>query len=385
MATVSDRVINIYGNIDYTDGSKDEFFAQYEHGIYIGPDPQSAPSTDGFQQLVANTPTDIAAFFALLPGTHTFKLSPSSSPKTLADYSLNYYGVIAYSDNTISTFGVTKSKKAGMFSRGKTSGTLYQTVGSTIALSGSDTNGIQEDGSGGGQNITTGQVLINSVDIVAAGGLSLTSSSGANLNGAKDIAARIAKYVSGVGASATTTLTASSISTSDTAAGTAGGTIVAGTTDTGSNKLTINGTAIAGAKVTAGDGTGTLTAAINAAQSTTGVFASVSNSVLTLTAADGRDIVVSTTGVAGNVAFGLGSSKNCTNLRCRGVLTLHSKSPITITGTAKARAGLNAVTSTTPTLNGTLDYLDLLLDPTSLTVVNQVFTNLGGASVSIQS
>ncbi|RME72082.1 MAG: flagellin, partial [Planctomycetota bacterium] len=208
------------------------------------------------------------------------------------------------------------------------------------------TRGITEDGVVTPSTVVTaGDVVINGVDIASAtngGDLALNPSAGANSDGMKAVAERINQVVSGVTASAKTTFKASDITANDTAAATAGGAVAGGTLAAGD--LTINGVQIGAVTFGANDSTGKLVDAINAATSQTGVTASVDSSgVLSLTADDGRDIVISTQNGAASKVFGMGSGKDVTNLRVRGELTLEAKSAVTISGAQLSDVGLDSL------------------------------------------
>jgi len=92
------------------------------------------------------------------------------------------------------------------------------------------------------------------------------------------------------------------------------GTGVIAATALNSGDVHINGQDIGAVTVTASDGTGALAAAINNLQATTGVTASVNgNGQLVLTAADGRNITVTTSSAAIGTALGLsGTATNGT-------------------------------------------------------------------------
>ena len=134
-------------------------------------------------------------------------------------------------------------------------------------------------------NLAAGDLTINGVAIGATTGLDTLSTAHADASAAAKKAAINAKQdETGV----TADFTAASV--------TAAGSVAAGTMDSGD--LVINGQDIfAGATaITLGDNDNVLVNAINAKTGATGVIASRENGILTLTAIDGRNIQVTTTG-----------------------------------------------------------------------------------------
>jgi len=136
--------------------------------------------------------------------------------------------------------------------------------------------------------------------------------------------------------------------------------LVQATTVTGSAAVTagsiaagdfyINGIDIGAATIAAGDNTGALVAAINSQSATTGVSASISNSVLVLTATDGRNISV----VAKSGASGINISTGIT----RGGVKLNSSSNFTLSGSTADLGNISTGTYTT-NLNAAISLIDL--------------------------
>jgi len=100
----------------------------------------------------------------------------------------------------------------------------------------------------------------------------------------------------------------------------------------------------------AGDSTGVLLAAINAKSSSTGVTASISSSVLTLTASDGRNISV--------VAKSGASEANLSTLITRGGVKLNSTKNFTLAGTTADFGNISTGNYAT-NLNAAISLIDL--------------------------
>ncbi len=115
--------------------------------------------------------------------------------------------------------------------------------------------------------------------------------------------------------------------------------------------LYINGIDIgAVSSIGAGDSTGVLLSAINAKSASTGVTASISSSVLTLTASDGRNIsVVATSGA---------SETNLSTLITRGGVKLNSTQNFTLAGTTTDFGNITTGTYAT-NLDAALSLMDL--------------------------
>lgn len=156
------------------------------------------------------------------------------------------------------------------------------------------------------------------------------------------------------------------------------GNVTAGTIADGG--LLINGVNLGAITVTTNDASGALVSAINAKQATTGVSAAVNASgLMTLTAADGRNIAVSGASVA---LLGTGFAANTTSVTVVG-------------GTAAAEGaavnfnldGVNIVwdaSSTTATVDNTNLYTALAAAKTAGTISsNYTFTDNGAAGVVI--
>ena len=136
----------------------------------------------------------------------------------------------------------------------------------------------------------------------------------------------------------TTGVTATVGETSVTGAAAAGGTLASG-------DIKINGVNIGAVTLTAGDANSALSTAINAVTGQTGVTATVSDAgELVLTATDGRNVDVQSSGVAATTASGLSSGTTT------GEITLSSDSSFQITG-SDATAALALSSNTTVQLD----------------------------------
>lgn len=121
--------------------------------------------------------------------------------------------------------------------------------------------------------------------------------------------------------------------------------------DIAAGDLYINGIDIgAVSSIGAGDSTGVLLAAINAKSATTGVTASISNSILTLTASDGRNISV--------VAKAGASETNISTGITRGGVKLNSTQNFTLAGTTADLGSISTGTYAT-NLNAAISLIDL--------------------------
>ncbi len=115
--------------------------------------------------------------------------------------------------------------------------------------------------------------------------------------------------------------------------------------------LYINGIDVgAVSSIGAGDSTGVLVAAINSKSATTGVTASISSSVLTLTASDGRNISV--------VAKGGASETNLSTLITRGGVKLNSTQNFSLAGTTADFGNVSTGTYAT-NLDASISLMDL--------------------------
>lgn len=121
-----------------------------------------------------------------------------------------------------------------------------------------------------------------------------------------------------------------------------GATVTGGFLDTAVNSLTINGISIGPVTVLAGDSDGSLVAAINARTIATGVTANVEPSgELKLTAADGRNITITTTGnFADNLGL-LGADGDLTALTQTARITLSSDEIFGVGGADPALIGFD--------------------------------------------
>lgn len=174
--------------------------------------------------------------------------------------------------------------------------------------------------------VDSGDVVLNGITVgtATADGVSYASSSTSALADVNAINA-----VSGQSG-----VTAEVVDTTRTATGS----VVAATLAAGD--LVINGVDIGAVTFSNSDSTGTLKNKINAVSNQTGVVASVSSGgVLSLSAADGRNITVTTT-AAGNTASLLNAAAGTTTYK--GTFKLVSDSTFTVSGTTVGDAGLTA-------------------------------------------
>ena len=174
--------------------------------------------------------------------------------------------------------------------------------------------------------IATGDLTINNVDIRATSsgddGVSVTDSSGSAI--ALAAAVNDASEFTGV--------------TAQVEAAVVQGNLADGGSLDSANTLTINGMDITGFDVEAGDAGDSLIEAINAQSLETGVIASRADTgAIELSAEDGRNIQVETTGAAEDIT-GLAAGVT------KGRVTLESKSNIEISGNAANNAGFTAGT-----------------------------------------
>lgn len=221
----------------------------------------------------------------------------------------------------------------------------------------------------------------------AANGGNITGASATNLENtehdeygtgfAKSLADRIntlredgVEGLEGVYATATTTFDYSDV------AGTAAAEAYVGSGSLANGDLTINGVDIGPVDVQEKDANGALTNAINAKSSTTGVTASIDdNGRLTLTAEDGRDIVVDATDDAADILFDGGDNGDIgalSNSVKTGELTISAQDTITIS----ALAGTNNVTNS--------DTDDDNVQAVG-TVANADITTVEGANITMKS
>jgi flagellin len=316
---------------------------------------------------------------------------------------------------------------------------IVQSTTSRVSLSNDAADGgsigIQEGATG--NTITAGDISVqiagaSSVDIAQDKyGGDITSASTADLKdtnsanygsgSAKAIAERIntvrdmneedqgegmeGKTLEGVYAKATTTFKASDLDAADysgsTAAGDEGPTNV-GVGRIGNSDLMINGVGVGPAEFKENDADGSLTNAINAKSHLTGVTASVDEGgELTLSADDGRDIVMSTTNSeVTNLVFGGGVKStsfdsNFSDLRVTGSVSLTASDTISLGGTNATDAGFatltednvqakgsmaNADVSTTEAANETIKSVD-----SAIKQVDDMRANLGAVQNRFES
>ena len=193
----------------------------------------------------------------------------------------------------------------------------------------------------GGGNTLTLQVGTGAAVNIGASVAGAAASAGQTASSAyAKVQAINAAGVSGLTASALTTVTDSAAFAFDNTSGTTAGTY----------NLTINGTAIfagagnvaAGAQLTATD----ITTQINLYSGATGVTATNNAGTLTLTAADGRDISVGETATPGTGGSGAGlgtiAGTIATPVVTKGKITLSASSNITVGGSGAADIGFAA-------------------------------------------
>lgn len=201
--------------------------------------------------------------------------------------------------------------------------------------------------SGGGidaSGIDAGELTINGVDIRASLATDDPHSTTANEGSAIAVAAAINASSDETGVEAT-------VEAAEVSGAEAGG----GTLDE-NNQLIINGETISGVDVQANDADDALVDGINAVSEQTGVTASLNaDGGIDLTAADGRNIEVQTTGNAAAIS---GISAGVTT----GTVTLSSRESIVVEGADPADAGLAAGT-TSPSVDESLSTVDVTTQP----------------------
>ena len=172
--------------------------------------------------------------------------------------------------------------------------------------------------------IQAGELSINGVDIRATQAVDDTVSSVQAEGSAIAVAAAINDSSDATGVSARVNATTVE-----------GGAVTGGGLDS-NNQLVINGTAITGLDVAEGDAGNALISAINSQSDLTGVIACRNvDGGIDLTAQDGRNIDIQTTGTAGaTTGFGAGTTT--------GTVTLTSDSNFNIAGSDPTDAGLQA-------------------------------------------
>ena len=185
-----------------------------------------------------------------------------------------------------------------------------------------------------------GELSINGVDIRATQAADDTLSTTQSAGSAIAVGAAINDASEHTGVTATVN-----------AAEATGGAVAGGTLDS-DHQLAINGQTISGVEVQAGDAGDGLVEAINAVTDETGVTAALdAHGQVKLTAEDGRNIEVQTTGNAEAIT---GLAAGVTT----GTVTLTSESEITVAGSDPADAGLAAQTAA-PTEAQALSSVDV--------------------------
>lgn len=210
---------------------------------------------------------------------------------------------------------------------------------------------------------------------------------------AKDVAERIndlrvdgEESMQGVYASATTEFASDDLVANDYSGNidTTEGLTSVGAGELDNGDLTINGVDIGPVSFQANDADGSLTNAINAKSDVTGVQASINDSgELQLTAADGRDIIISTSDTAvTNDLFGGGDEldtdrfdANLTDLRISGRVTVTGTDTLNFSGTSNAVTGLDDTTT-----DGTEDNVQA-----SGTIANADITTIDAANNTIEA
>lgn len=210
---------------------------------------------------------------------------------------------------------------------------------------------------------------------------------------AKDVAERIndlrvdgEESMQGVYASATTEFASDDLVANDYSGNidTTEGLTSVGAGELDNGDLTINGVDIGPVSFQANDADGSLTNAINAKSDVTGVQASINDSgELQLTAADGRDIIISTADTTvTNDLFGGGDEldtdrfdANFSDLRISGRVTVTGTDTLNFSGTSNAVTGLDDTTT-----DGTEDNVQA-----SGTIANADITTIDAANNTIEA
>ncbi|MCG8668020.1 MAG: hypothetical protein MI867_01280 [Pseudomonadales bacterium] len=148
--------------------------------------------------------------------------------------------------------------------------------------------------------------------------------------------------------------------------------------------LVINGFKVGATAFLDDDGSGNLAKAINELQDKTGVSASVSSAgELSLAAADGRDIVVSTSSKdVTNLIFGGNDNRfsdKFSNLRVTGKVTLTSEQDLTFFGAASETLGLNDFSVSGTKKNKSVDSDISTTDFSSVSNANAAITSIDEA------
>ncbi|MCX7017356.1 MAG: flagellin [Candidatus Sumerlaeota bacterium] len=158
------------------------------------------------------------------------------------------------------------------------------------------------------------------------------------------------------------------------------------------NSLVINGVNIGGVTVMDDDSSGALVEVINARSNQTGVVASVNSSnQLVLSAADGRNITLTTTGAAGEaLGFTGAGGANLTDDTTAGTVTLYCSKAFSIDGTAPgfapASVGMDystAITSIDVTSSAGAEDAIRTVD-FALTQINETRSRLGALTNRLQ-
>jgi flagellin len=205
------------------------------------------------------------------------------------DFQNKFFQVGAYANQTISV----NIANADASHIGRLATTNSSSMGSSLAAA--DITGNSDPGDGDWAAPTADYVKLNGVDL---GGY-------LNAQGSSQLSAKgLAAAANGV--SDTTGVTATAITEWEGTSSVTSGSV-------GVGEILINGVDIGAVTVSANDASGTLEAAINAKTGTTGVSASTDASgIMTLTAADGRNIAISGTSVS---VLGGGFTDNTTTVR----------------------------------------------------------------------
>lgn len=161
--------------------------------------------------------------------------------------------------------------------------------------------------------------------------------------------------------------------------------IASGTVSSGD--LFINGVNIGAVTVQTNDADGALAAAINAQSGETGVKASVSSGIMTLTAADGRNISITATDTVQNIldtatAFGGASYTGATTI-ARSSMNLKSTENFTIGGTT---TDIGSIAATTYVTSGNLSTMDISTQSganNAITQIDSALNTLNGARADI--
>ena len=277
---------------------------------------------------------------ALISEIDRIAVQTTYNGRNLLDGSLSgvQFQVGAYSNETVS-LTIDKSRSFSL-------GSVYTTTGSTATTAA----------------LAAGDLLLNGVAVRA------TVNSDDQFSTANQSGSAIAKAAAINEGTGDHGVTATVEATTVTSA------LTAGAMSAGS--LVINGVSIGALTVAASDADFALRNAINAASGVTGVVATVSGTVMTLTAADGRNIALTGTGVAAD-PHGLlnGGAVQTAAISVKETAT-DGSSGILVTGATTAVAGLatSTITSTRTANVSTLDMTSQAAATTAMDVIDDAIS-----------